>query len=216
MRPVGVFGFRKNYSKRFGMEENVKNSKIKKMTVIAMLSAMAYVLMLFEFPLWFVPPFYKLDLSELPVMIGAFALGPIEGIIIEAIKIILNIVIEGSSTGYVGEFANFSVGCMYVVPAAVIYKIKKTKKMAIVGMLVGTCLMSITGCFINAYVMLPLYSEMFMPMDKIIAAGTDVNSLITNMRTFIVFGVLPFNIIKCVIVSLITGLLYKHVAHLLK
>lgn len=198
------------------MEENVKNSKIKKMTVIAMLSAMAYVLMLFEFPLWFVPPFYKLDLSELPVMIGAFALGPIEGIIIEAIKIILNIVIEGSSTGYVGELANFSVGCMYVVPAAVIYKIKKTKKMAIVGMLVGTCLMSITGCFINAYVMLPLYSEMFMPMDKIIAAGTDVNSLITNMRTFIVFGVLPFNIIKCVIVSLITGLLYKHVAHLLK
>ena len=151
-------------------------------TTIATLGAIAGMLMLFEIPLWFAPFFYQIDLSEVPVMIGAFALGPLAGILIELVKIIIKLVIIPTKTGFVGELANFILGYTFVVPAALIYKLKKTKKSAYVGLGVGTLFLAVAGSFVNAYILLPLYSKTMIPMDEIIAMGTEVNGLIKSMR----------------------------------
>jgi len=189
---------------------------IRAMVAIALLSALATVLMLFEIPLWFVPKFYELDFSELPVLIGAFALGPLAGIVIELIKILLNLLVNGTDTAFIGELANFLLGCSLVVPSAAVYARYKTRKAAIVGMVIGTICFIITGCILNAFVLLPAYSRMFIPLDAIIAEGTRVNKYITDMTTFIIFGVVPFNLIKGVAVSTITAALYKYVSPVIK
>ena len=118
-------------------KKQVKIFDARGIAQIGVLSAIAAILMVVEIPLWFAPGFYKIDLSELPVLIGGFAMGPIAGIIIELIKILLYLVIHGSSTGGVGDLANFILGCSFVVPAVLIYKKQKSKKGAIIGMSIG-------------------------------------------------------------------------------
>ena len=178
-----------------------------------MFGALAAVLMLFEFPLPFIAPsFYELDLSEIPVLIGTFSMGPVAGVLIELIKILLKLVLKGTSTAYVGDVANFVIGCFFLLPAGIIYKVKKTKKGAVTGMAAGTLVMAAAGAVMNAYVLLPFYSQFYgMPMEALIAAGTEVNSLITSIPTFVLVAVVPFNLIKGIIVSLITYLVYKRV-----
>ena len=112
----------------------MKNRRIRNMVQIGMLAAVATVLMLFEFPLWFAPSFYQLDFSEVAVLIGAFSMGPAAGVVIEALKILLNFLINGTITAGVGELANFIIGCGLIVPAALIYKRHKTKKNAMLGL----------------------------------------------------------------------------------
>ena len=198
----------------------VKISKIGKtryMVQVAMLGAAAVVLMFFDIPLPFAPSFYKIDLSEVPVLIGAFAMGPLAGAAIELIKILLNLVMKGSTTAGVGEVANFLIGCAYVMPAAWIYKTQKTKKNAMIGMAVGTVFLAAAGGLLNAFVLLPAYAAAFgMPMDALVGMGSAVNKAITSLPTFVLFAVVPFNIIKGVVVSLVTMLLYKHISRLLK
>lgn len=189
---------------------------VRAMTAIALLSALATFLMLFDIPLWFVPSFYKIDFSEVPVFVGAFALGPVAGVIIELLKVLLNLVFNGTDTAFVGEFANFLVGCSLVVPSAIIYRIYKTKKSAILGMAIGTLTFVLAGCLLNAFLLLPVYSRMFIPMDVIIAEGTKVNKYITNMSSFIIFGVAPFNLLKGAVVSTITALIYKYISPIIK
>lgn len=186
----------------------------KVFTKIAILGALAFILMLFEFPLPVAPNFYKLDLSEVPVLVGGFALGPIAAIVIEALKNVLNIIFTGSTTAYVGEFANFIVGCAFVVPAAIIYKRNKTKSSALKGLIIGTICLVIAGALMNVYVLLPLYSR-FMELDKIIEAGNMIFKGVKDVSTFVLFCVVPFNLIKGVIVSAITALVYKRVSPLL-
>ena len=182
--------------------------KTRYMVQVAMLGAAAVVLMFFDIPLPFAPSFYKIDLSEVPVLIGAFAMGPLAGAAIELIKILLNLVMKGSTTAGVGEVANFLIGCAYVMPAAWIYKTQKTKKNAMIGM---------AGGLLNAFVLLPAYAAAFgMPMDALVGMGSAVNKAITSLPTFVLFAVVPFNIIKGVVVSLVTMLLYKHISRLLK
>lgn len=183
---------------------------------IAVLSAIAFVLMFFEFPLPFAPAFYKLDFSEVAVLMGGFALGPAAGVIIEALKIVLNVLFQGSTTAYVGELANFAMGCAFVVPAAFIYKHYKSRKNALIGMLVGTLCMAIVGSALNAAVLLPMYSVLYgMPMDTLIAMGTAIIPLIHDIWTFVIFAVVPFNLVKGIIVSAITFAAYKHVSPIL-
>lgn len=186
----------------------------KVFTKIAILGALAFILMLFEFPLPVAPSFYKLDLSEVPVLVGGFALGPIAAIVIEALKNVLNIIFTGSTTAYVGELANFIVGCAFVVPAAIIYKRNKSKSSAIKGLIVGTICLVIAGALMNVYVLLPLYSR-FMELDKIIEAGNMIFKGVKDVSTFVLFCVVPFNLIKGIIVSAITALVYKRVSPLL-
>lgn len=194
---------------------NSKKINTRKLVVTAMLSSMAAILMLIEFPLPFIaPPFYELDFSEIPALIGAFSMGPVVGVAIEAIKILVNFVINGSTTGGVGEIANFVIGCSFVVPAGIIYKFKKTKSGAIISMIAGTLCMALLGVFINAYVMLPFYSQI-MPIEAIIKMGKDIVPIIKDTFTFCIFCVAPFNILKGILVSFVTTFIYKPLSRII-
>lgn len=189
--------------------------RTRMLTTTAMLGALSGLLMLIEFPLGFIAPsFYKLDLSEIPVMIGTFAFGPIQGVVIEAVKIIIKLILKGTSTGFVGDLANFIIGCAMVIPAGIIYKRKKTKKSAVIGMIVSTLVMAVVGVFLNAYVMIPMYSA-FMPIEQIVEAGKAIIPWVSNTFTFCLFCVLPFNLIKGIIVSVVVAIIYKPLSRLI-
>ena len=182
---------------------------VRNVTVMAMFGALAAVLMIFEVPLPFIAPsFYGMDISEVPVLVGTFALGPVAGVVMELVKILVKLILKPTSTGFVGEFANFCFGCSLVLPAGIIYRLKKG---AVMGMAAGTVIMTIVAVILNAVVMLPFYSH-FMPLDTIIAAGAAINPAISNVWTFVILAVGPFNILKGAIVSLLTALVYKRVS----
>lgn len=186
-------------------------------TYTAIFATMSGVLMLVEIPLFFAPSFYKLDLSELPVMICTFYLGPVAGVVCEMLKVLLKLLIKGTSTAFVGDFANFAVGCSFVLPASVIYHAKPGRKTALVGMIVGTVIMSVFGSAFNAIYLIPKFAALFgMPLEVIIGMGTKINSHITSVWTMAAFAVAPFNVVKGFIVTLLTVLLYKRISPILK
>ena len=186
---------------------------VKALVKIGMLAAVAVILMIFEIPLPFAPAFYVIDFSEVPVMVGCFAMGPLAGALIELVKILLNFVITGTDTAGVGELANFIIGCSLCVPAGLIYRRNRTRKNALIGMITGTLLMTVIGCVINAFVLLPTYAVAFgLSMDKLVAMGTAVNSGITGISTFVMFAVAPFNLLKGILVSVIVFLIYKKIS----
>ena len=192
-------------------------TNVRKLVTIAMLGAVSMVLYIFDFPLWFAPSFYKIDFSEVPVMIGAFALGPTAGALIELVKCLLKLVVKGTNTAFVGDIANFVIGCALIVPAGIIYQKKKNKKNAVFGMVVGTLVLVVTGCLINAYILLPTYGKAFgMPIDALVGMGSAVNPAITDVSTFVLLAVAPFNALKGIMVSVITLVLYKYVSPILK
>lgn len=179
---------------------------------MGMFGALAGVLMIFEIPLTFIAPsFYGLDLSEVPILVGTFVLGPVAGAVMEIVKILVKLVLKPTSTGFVGEFANLVVGCSLILPAGILYRFSKTKKGAVLGMAAGTVMMAVVGVVINALIMIPFYSNL-MPLETIIQAGAAINPAISNVWTFAIICVGPFNIIKGVTVSLITALVYKRIS----
>ena len=181
---------------------------VKALVQIGMLSAIAIILMMFEIPLPFAPTFYKIDLSEVPVLVGCFAMGPMAGVLVELVKILLNFVMTGTSTAGVGEIANFIIGCSFCVPAGLIYRKNRTRKSALIGMAAGTLLM-----IVNGFVLLPTYAKAFgMPIDALVGMGTAVNSHITSLSTFVMFAVAPFNLVKGIVVSLVVFLIYKKIS----
>lgn len=185
-------------------------------TYIAMFSALGGVLMLLEIPLFFAPGFYKMDLSELPVLMSTFYLGPVAGVLTELLKVVIKLLLKGTTTAYVGDFANFVVGCAFILPASIIYHHHKTRKTAIIGMVMGTLCLTVIGSAFNAFYLIPKFSVLFgLPLDQIVAMGTAVNSSITSVGTLVLFAVVPFNVLKGVVDSLLTYLLYKRVEHLL-
>lgn len=195
----------------------MNSNRIRTMVCVGMLGAIAVVLMLFEFPLPFIaPPFYELDFSEVPILIGAFAFGPAAGILTELVKILLNLVINGTDTAFVGELANFLIGCAFMVPASLIYKRKKNRKNAMFGLAAGVVTMTVVGVFVNALVLIPFYAKAFMPIEAIIEMGRAIWPQINGIWTFAVLTVAPFNIVKGILVSVITMLLYKHISPILK
>ncbi len=182
----------------------------------AMFACMAGVLMLIEIPLFFAPGFYKLDLSELPVLICTFYLGPVAGVACEALKVLVKLVLKGTTTAFVGDFANFVVGCSFVLPASVIYHAKPGKSTALWGMVAGTIVLTIFGSFLNAVYMIPKFSQLFgLPIDAIVAMGSAVNGAINSVTTLVLFAVVPFNLLKGIIVSFITFILYKRISPIL-
>ncbi len=186
---------------------------IRTIAQIGMLSAIATLLMLFEIPLPFAPSFYEIDFSEVPVLIGCFAMGPLSGVLIELVKIVMNFVINGTMTAGVGELANFLIGCALCVPAGMVYRYKKTKKGAISGLVLGTICMTTLACVLNAFLLLPAYAKAFhMPIQALVEMGTAVNGNITNLLTFVVFAVAPFNLLKAVLTALVVALLYKKIS----
>ena len=193
-------------------------SKLRTTVQIGMLGAIALVLMFFEFPIPFIaPPFIKMDFSEIPVLVGTFAMGPLAGVLIELLKNLLNLVIHGTTTMGVGELSNFIIGCAFVVPAGLFYRKKKTRVNALKGMAAGTLLMAAMGCLTNAFIMFPLYSTLMgIPMDSFIAMGTAIHPAIDNMVSFVILCMVPFNLLKGIVISFITLLLYKRLRVLLK
>ncbi len=188
----------------------------KNIALIGMLGALSALLMLIEVPLTFLAPgFYKLDLSELPAIIGSFALGPVAGALIELVKILLKLLIKPTTTGFVGELANFCIGCCFVVPAGLLYSRHKTKKVAAWALVLGSLCMTAVGVLLNVWLMLPFYSRL-MPLESILAMGAKIWPAVDSVWDFALLCVAPFNLFKAVLVSLLTMLLYKRVSRLIR
>ncbi len=193
-------------------------NQVKKMTRIALLSTIAFVLMAYmKIVLPIAPSFYKLDFSEVAVLIGGFSMGPVAAIIIEAMKVMLELLFQSSLTGGIGELSNFLIGCSLVVPASLYYKSNKSKKGALIGLTIGTLSMVFVGVLMNYFVLLPLYAAVFkMDISDLVAMGTQITPIIQDKFTFVMFATLPFNLIKAGSVSAITLLVYKKISPLLR
>lgn len=173
------------------------NTNTNKMIKISLLSALALILMYIDFPVIPLFPWLKIDLSDVPALIGAFGFGPLAGVLIELIKNIVIVLIKGTQTGFVGETANFLVGVSLILPAALVYHKKKNKKNAIVGMVLGAVCMEVVGIVANIYFLLPAYGMQMSPAESI---------------NYITVGLLPFNGIKALMVSVLTYVLYKRIS----
>ena len=171
----------------------VRVRRAQYVTVCGMLGAIAAVLYLFDFSVAFLAPgFYKLDFSEVPVMVGAFYLGPVGGVVVELVKTLLKLAIRGTSTAFVGELANFVVGCAFAVPAAIVYHMNKSN-------------------------LIPAFATLYgIPLDVIVGMGTAINPAITSVWTLALFSVAPLNLLKGVLISVPTMLLYKRISKILQ
>ena len=186
----------------------------RRLCIIAICGAIAAVLHMLDFPLLFLAPeFYKLDFSELPVMLCGFFLGPSAAVFCEVIKILLKLLLKGTSTAFVGDFANFVVGCSLVLPAVLIYHTKKSRNTALWGCIAGTIVLTVVGSAFNAIYLLPKFSQLYgIPLDAIVGMGTKINGGITDISTFVMLAVAPLNLIKGAMISVLTMSLYKKVA----
>ena len=189
-------------------------SKARYVSIVGICAAIATVLHVLDFPLLFIAPeFYKLDFSELPVLLCGFYLGPTATVACEGVKILLKLVVKGTSTAFVGDFANFVVGCSFVLPATIWYHTRKSRHSAIIGLILGTLSMATLGSAFNAVYLLPKFSQLFgLPLDTIIGMGTAIHSSINSVTTFVLLCVAPLNLVKGTVVSVLTMLLYKRVA----
>ncbi|SUY46692.1 riboflavin transporter [Clostridium putrefaciens] len=193
-----------------------KKFNLNKQIKITLLAAMAFILMYFDFPLPLFPGFLKIDLSDLPALIGAFALGPVEGIAIELLKNILHVLFKGTQTALVGEMANFIVGSVLVFISGYMYKRNKNKSGAIIGLVSGVLVMTAVAALINYFILIPTYAKVFkLPLEAIIAMGTKLNGNIVDLRSLIIWSIVPFNLLKGILVSLVTLGVYKNVSLLI-
>ena len=196
---------------------NTTKSKTKKLVITSMLGAISAILMLFKFPLPFSPSFITMDFSELPVVLGGFILGPIYGITISFIKIFINLIMNGTTTFYVGELANFLYSVAYILPAILIYKKNKTKKNAVLCLIIGTLVATFVAITLNLISIFPLYAKLMgVSLEDIILMVTSVNPYVKNMVSLMIFSLLPFNLFKYGLTSLITFVLYKKLSHIIK
>ena len=172
-------------------------SNINKMVKVSLLTGIAFILMFIQIPIVPIFPWLKMDVSDVPALMGAFAFGPLTGILIEFLKVVMNFLLTGSSTGGVGEVANFMIGVSFIAPAALIYWKNKSKKTAIIGMIVGLLAMEVVAILANIYLLLPLYGMQMAPAE---------------LMKYVTVGLLPFNTIKGFIISILTYMLYKKVS----
>lgn len=207
----------KTAQKKRGEKEKVFTTR--KTAMIGMFSAIALILHLLDFPLPFAPEFYKLDFSELPILVGSFAFGPAAGVMMEFVKILLKLCVKGTSTAFVGDLANFVVGCSFILPASAIYGFRKNKRTAVAACVAGTLVMTVFGTAFNAVYLLPAFSELYgMPLEQILAMGAKVNPLVqeNSILSFVAACVAPLNLIKGISVSVVTLLIYKPLSPIIK
>ncbi len=189
----------------------------KKVAMTGVFASVSGVLMLLEVPLPFAPPFYKLDISEVPVLILTFAYGPVSGILCELIKIFVKLLIKGTSSAFVGELANFVIGASLILPAGLLYAGKKTKKRAIAALLLGSAVMTLFGSFFNAFYLLPQFAEIYgIPLPAIVDMGAAINPAVDSVSRLVLFCVVPMNLLKGIVDTVITMLLYKRLSPVIK
>jgi len=187
---------------------------IRRITVTAILTAMAFILMYLEVPLPFMPPFLKFDFSEIPVLVGAFALGPVWGIVIELLKNLIHL--PFSHTMGIGELSNFITRSLFVCVSVLAYLKLHTRKGAALAMAIGTIALAVIAVPINAYITLPLYgTAMNFSMEAILGSSAKVNPLIKDKTTLLFIAFVPFNLFKGIVVSAITFFVYKPVSKLI-
>ncbi len=190
-----------------------KRVNVRYLTVTAMLSAVAYILMFLDFSVPFMPAFIKMDLSELPALIGSFAMGPLCGVIVCLIKNVLHLFI--TSTGGVGELSNFILGVAFVLPAGLIYKHKKNRTSALIGSLTGAFFMGVFSIVSNYFLVYPVYYN-FMPEEVVLSAYQVILPSMKSILQCLVCFNMPFTIVKGLFSVVITFLVYKHISPILK
>lgn len=210
---VAALSLAAKFSERY-MKEMRKVSAARRVSIIGICAAIATVLHMLDFPLLFIAPeFYKLDFSELPVLLCGFFLGPSATVACEGVKILLKLLLKGTSTAFVGDFANFVVGCSLVLPATIFYHLHKSKHSAIIGLVIGSICITIFGSAFNAVYLLPKFAQLYgIPLEAIIGMGAKIHSQIHSVTSFVFFCVAPLNLLKAAMVSVLTMLLYKRVA----
>lgn len=199
--------------KTVAIQKKSSIQNVRMLTMTALLSAIAFVLAFFEFPVPLSPSFARMDLSDLPALIGAFAYGPAAGILIELVKNALQLFT--SSTGGVGELANFIMGSSFAVVAGLIYKFHKTKKTAMIACLIASVVMGIVAAIVNYFILLPVF-EAFMPLEGLIASFGEFIPFIKTKLDVVLFNAFPFNLIKGIGISIVTMLIYKRLTPILK
>jgi len=199
---------------------NSKNKRkliVKTIAITGIMAALSTILRFLEFPLLFIAPnFLKFDFSDLPALITAFVAGPFYGVIVEAVKNI--IMLPFSQTAYVGELANFIIGAIFVFTAGIIYKLKPTKKTALVGMASGTVIMTVSAAFLNYFFLIPFFAKMYgnLPIEIIVSMFTAIIPSVKDLFGVIILSIIPFNLIKGVIISIITFIVYKKISTVFK
>lgn len=202
-----TMGNRQNLGVRTG------RTNVRKLAMTGMLAAVGVVLMFLSFNVPLMPSFIKLDLSELPALIAAYSIGPVSGVIVCLIKNLVNVMF--TTTGGVGELSNFLLGVMFVLPAGLIYKRKKTRTRALVGSLIGAALMAILSVVTNYFVIYPIYTA-FMPMEAIIGMYQAINPAVHTLLDALLMFNMPFTFIKGLLSVVITFLIYKKISPLIK
>ena len=194
-----------------------KTWNLRTVAFVAMLGAVSAVLMTIGIPIPFAPTFLRFDISELPALFAGFFLGPVSGCAVIVVKNVLKLVLQGTETAYVGELMNVVGSICFMLPAALIYRVRHTRQGALIA-LVTACVVACAGAhLLNVYVAFPMYATLYgMPMEAIVAMGSAVNPLVHDSFTLMLFGVLPFNIIKHGITALVTYLVYKRCGNALR
>ena len=191
----------------------MNNTKTNRLTLAALLGALAFLLMYFSFSIPILSPFAEFDLSAVPELIGGFMLGPAGGVEIILVKILLKLVFKGSSSMLTGEIQNFLLECAFVLPAAIYYQRSKTKKRAVAGLIIGGMASIIVLIFTNVYLIFPVYMKLYgMDWNSILRIFTEINPWIKNIPTMIAFSIVPFNIVSRTVTSVITMLIYKKIS----
>ena len=195
----------------------MKKTTLRHMTVAGLFGAIAFVLMFFSFGVPILSPFAEFDLSALPELIGGYVLGPLGAVYITTIKLLLKLLFQGTSSMFTGEVQNFILSLSYVLPAILYYRKHKTKKGAVIGLVIGSIVSVVMAVLTNLYLIFPAYIKLYgMNWDGIIEICTAANPMITNIPTFVAFSVIPFNVISRGVSSIIAVLVYKKISVPLK
>lgn len=195
------------------MQQSIKSNKVfttSTLVKVGILSAIGYILMFISIPLpTLFPGFLKIDVSDLPALLGGMGLGPWAGLTIAFIKNLLQVVTGMSTTGGVGEFANFLIGGSFVLTVSVMYRSKRELSSVIKGLLLGIVVMTIAGCLSNYFIILPAYEMVGWSTEAVVSMGAAINPAISDKMSFIVWMIAPFNVLKATLMALLTVPLYK-------
>lgn len=192
---------------------NAQKTKVRSLVMTALMGVLSFILMYFQFGVPIISPFAEFDASALPEIIGGFILGPVGAVEIIVVKLVLKLIFKGTSSMFTGEILNFLLSVAYVLPAIMYYRRHRTKKGAMIGLVLGTVIgvaFSVVG---NLYITFPMYIYLYnMSWEQIIAIFNEINPRITNIPTMAAFSVVPFNLISRVSTSVITMLVYKKIS----
>ena len=202
------------------MQQTMKKTKFlstSKLVKISILSAIGYILMFISVPLpMLFPEFLKIDISDLTALLGGISLGPMAGVTIAFLKNLLQFITGMSTTGGVGEFANFLIGGSFVFTVSYIYSKKRNIQGVIIGLVSGIVVMTVVGCIANYFIILPFYATIGWSIDAVVSMGAAINPAIDSKMSFIIWMIAPFNILKSGLMSLLTLPMYKKTEKILK